>query len=110
MSLTIIALAGLVVLTPFLTRAAGRASGWPLSVAYLAVAGPFTPAAGEVTAGNAPEGTCPWAPRHGVDLAHRAGGNGVVFSYIALIIGAVLFVFSTEYRPHGRNTSFSCLM
>ena len=37
MILTIIALAGLVVLTPFLTRVAGRASGWPLAVAYLAV-------------------------------------------------------------------------
>ena len=110
MILTIIALAGLVVLTPFLTRVAGRASGWPLAVAYLAVAGLFTPTAAEVMAGNTPEVTYPWIPSLGVDLALRADGIGVVFTYIALIIGAVVFVFSTEYLPHGRNTSFYWLM
>src|SRR5699024_11551563 len=97
MLLTLIALAGLVVLTPFLTRVAGRAGGWPLAVAYLAVAGLFTPTAAEVMAGNTPEVTYPWIPSFGVDLALRADGIGVVFTYIALIIGSVVLVSFTPY-------------
>src|SRR5699024_6002021 len=106
MILTIIALAGLVVLTPFLTPVAGRASGWPLAVAPLAVAVHFTPTAAELMAWNTPDVTYPWIPSLGLDLALRADGIGVVFSSIALLIGAVVFVFSTEYLPHGRNMSF----
>src|SRR5699024_7303979 len=110
MILTIIALAGLVVLTPFLTRVAGRASGWPLAVAYLAVAGLFTPTAAEVMAGNTPEVTYPWIPSFGVELALRAVGIGVVFTYMAPIIRGLVCVFSTKYLSHGRNTSFYWLM
>src|SRR5699024_12873792 len=84
--------------------------GWPLAVAYLAVAGLFTPTAAEVMAGNTPEVTYPWGASLGVDLALRADGIGVVFTYIDLIIGAVVFVFSTEYLPHRRNTSSYWLM
>ncbi|TGD11994.1 DUF4040 family protein [Brevibacterium sp. S111] len=110
MILTLIALAALVVITPGITRFAGRASGWPLAVAYLGVAALFTPTAAEVMAGNTPEAAYPWIPRFGVDLALRADGLGVVFTYIALIIGAVVFAYSTKYLPHGRNTSFYWLM
>ncbi|WP_209372870.1 DUF4040 family protein [Brevibacterium renqingii] len=110
MILTIIALAALVALTPFLTRVAGRASGWPLAAAYLGVAGLFTPTAAEVMAGNTPEVSYPWIPTLGVDLALRADGIGVVFTYIALIIGAVVFAYSTKYLSPGRNTSFYWLM
>lgn len=110
MILTIISLAVLVILTPFLTRFAGRASGWPLAAAYLGVAALFTPTAAEVMAGTTPEASYPWIPSFGVDLALRADGIGVIFTYIALIIGAVVFVYSTNYLPHGRNTSFYWLM
>jgi multicomponent Na+:H+ antiporter subunit A len=110
MILTIIALAALVILTPLLTRVAGRDSGWPLAVAYLGVAALFTPTAAEVLAGKTPEVSCPWIPTLGVDLALRADGIGVVFTYIALIIGAIVFVYSTRYLQPGRNTSFYWLM
>ncbi|WP_166825104.1 DUF4040 family protein [Brevibacterium limosum] len=110
MILTLIALAALVVLTPVLTRFAGRESGWPLAIAYLGVAALFTPTAAEVMAGRNPEVTYPWIPRFGVDLALRADGIGVVFTYIALVIGAVVFVYSTRYLSPGRNTSFYWLM
>ncbi|SMX66325.1 DUF4040 family protein [Brevibacterium linens] len=110
MILTLIALAGLVVLTPVLTRFVGRESGWPLAAAYLGVAALFTPTAAEVMAGNNPETSYPWIPSLGVDLALRADGIGVVFTYIALIIGAVVFIYSTRYLSPGRNTSFYWLM
>ena len=110
MILTLIALAALVVLAPLITPVLGRASGWPLAAAYLGVAALFTPTAAEVMAGNTPEASYPWIPRFGIDLALRADGLGVVFTYIALIIGAVVFVYSTKYLPQGRNTSFYWLM
>ncbi|HJF75954.1 MAG TPA: cation:proton antiporter, partial [Brevibacterium linens] len=110
MILTLIALAALVVLTPLLTRFAGRESGWPLAIAYLGVAALFTPTAAQVMAGNNPETSYPWIPSFGVDLALRADGIGVVFTYIALIIGAVVFIYSTRYLSPGRNTSFYWLM
>ena len=80
MILTIIALAALVVLTPFLTRLMGRATGWPLAAAYLGVAALFTPTAAEVMAGTTPEVSLPWAPSLGVDMALRADGIGVIFT------------------------------
>lgn len=110
MILTIIALAALVVLTPLLTRLMGRATGWPLAAAYLAVAALFTPTAAEVMAGSTPEETVSWVPSLGVDIALRADGIGVIFTYIALVIGAVVFIYSTGYLPRGRNTSFYWLM
>ncbi len=111
MILTIIALAALVVLTPFLTRLMGRATGWPLAAAYFGVAALFTPTAAEVMTGTTPEVTLPWAPSLGVDMALRADGIGVIFTYIALIIGAIVFVYSTAYLPQGPGTlSFYWLM
>lgn len=111
MILTIIALAALVILTPFLTRLMGRATGWPLAAAYLGVAALFTPTAAEVMAGTTPEVSLPWAPSLGVDMALRADGIGVIFTYIALIIGAIVFVYSTAYLPQGPGTlSFYWLM
>ncbi|WP_330166640.1 MULTISPECIES: DUF4040 family protein [unclassified Brevibacterium] len=110
MILTILALASLVILTPFITRLLGRASGWPLAAAYLATAALFTPTAAEVMAGKTPEFSVPWIPSFGVELALRADGIGVLFTYIALIIGAVVFVYSTAYLSPGRNTSFYWLM
>ncbi|WP_193102041.1 DUF4040 family protein [Brevibacterium aurantiacum] len=110
MILTVVALAALIIVTPFITRVLGRASGWLLAAAYLGIAGLFTPTAAEVMAGSTPEVSYQWIPTFGVDLALRADGIGVIFTYIALIIGAVVFVYSTGYLERGRNTSFYWLM
>ncbi|SMX90847.1 DUF4040 family protein [Brevibacterium antiquum] len=110
MILTVVALAALIILTPLITRWLGKSSGWLLAAAYLGVAGLFTPTAAEVMAGATPEVTYQWIPTLGVDLALRADGIGVIFTYIALIIGAIVFVYSTSYLSHGRNTSFYWLM
>ncbi|GAA1871985.1 DUF4040 family protein [Brevibacterium marinum] len=110
MILTAVALAALIILTPFITRLFGRASGWLLAAAYIGVAVAFTPTAAEVMAGGAPEASYRWIPSLGVDLALRGDGIGVIFTYIALIIGAIVFVYSTGYLSPGRNTSFYWLM
>ncbi|MDN6157416.1 DUF4040 family protein [Brevibacterium sp.] len=110
MILTVLALAALIIVTPFITRWLGRASGWLLAAAYIGVAALFTPTAAEVMAGGTPESTYQWIPSLGVDLALRADGIGVIFTYIALIIGAIVLVYSTGYLSPGRNTSFYWLM
>ena len=110
MILTVLALAALVVLTPVITRSLGRASGWVLAAAYLGIAGLFTPTAAKVMAGGTPEQSYEWIPALNVDLALRADGIGVIFTYIALIIGAIVLVYSTSYLSQGRNTSFYWLM
>ncbi|SMY03807.1 multisubunit sodium/proton antiporter, MrpA subunit (TC 2.A.63.1)/multisubunit sodium/proton antiporter, MrpB subunit (TC 2.A.63.1) [Brevibacterium sp. 239c] len=110
MILTVVALAALIIVTPIITRWLRRTSGWLLAVAYLAIAALFTPTAAEVMSGSTPEVSFQWIPAFGVDLALRADGIGVIFTFIALIIGAIVFVYSTAYLSPGRNTSFYWLM
>lgn len=99
-----------VALTPFLTRLLGRNAGWPLAGAYLAAAGTLTPAAAQVMAEEHPTWQVPWVPSLGVELAFRADGLGIVFGYIALLIGAVVFAYSTRYLAAGRQLSFYLVM
>lgn len=107
-----LALVGVALLasTP-LTRALGRNAGWPLAALYLAAAAAFTPAAAQVAAGAHPRWSMSWIPSIGAELSLRADGIGVVFTYIALLIGAVVFAYSTRYlRPDGPNVSFYLVM
>ena len=51
-----------------------------------------------------------WLPALGIRLAFAADGLGLVFSFIALLIGAVVFVYSTRYLAVGRNYAFYQVM
>lgn len=108
--LTLALLGAVVALTPFLTRALGRRAGWPLAAAYVGVAALLLPVAGAVLDGDAPSWSQGWMPSLGVSLALRADGLGIVFAAIALLIGAVVFAYSTAYLGEGRQTSFYWLM
>ena len=77
------------VTTPLFVRFLGRNAGWPLAALYVAAAVFEAPAAGAVAAGWAVD----WLPALGIRLAFTADGLGLVFSFIALLIGAVVFVF-----------------
>lgn len=103
-------LGGVVVLVPLITRILGRNSGWLIGAAYIAAAVVFSPAAAGVIAGQNPEWSMPWVPALGAEVALRADGLGVIFTYIALLIGAVVLFYSTRYFPPGRTTSFYWLM
>lgn len=107
---TLSLLAGLVALTPAITALAGRASGWLIGAAYLAAAVAFIPATHAVLAGDTPEWALTWMPAFNVDLAFRIDGIGVVFTHIALLIGAAVMFYSTHYLDKGRNLSFYWLM
>lgn len=108
--LTIALLGATVVVTPLLTRLLGRRAGWPLAVLYLAAAALLVPAGRTVLGGDHVTWSRPWAPHLQVDLALRADGLGMVFAMIALIIGAIVFLYSVHYLGEGRQTSFYLVM
>ena len=103
-------LGAVVVLVPLITRFFGRNSGWIIGAAYIAAAIVFTPAATAVFAGGTPSWSAAWVPALGARAALQADGLGVIFTYIALLIGAVVLFYSTRYFPPGRTTSFYWLM
>ena len=122
MVITLLILAAAVALTPVLDRALGRNANYVLAVLYLAATVAFMPAVRAVLAGAGdgpaapragPDPTVwsiPWAPQWGVDLALRADGLGVVFTLIALLIGAMVLAYAARYLPPGRHLSFALLM
>lgn len=106
-----LAISALTVLASFpLTRFLGRHAGWPLAVLYLVGTAAFWPAATQVMRGEVLEWSTPWVPDLGLEIALRADGIGVVFTFIALVIGAVVLAYSTAYLSEGRNLSFYLFM
>lgn len=104
-------ISALTILVSFpLTRLLGRHAGWPLAVLYLSAAAAFWPAARRVMGGEVVEWSMPWVPDLGLEVALRADGIGVVFTFIALLIGAVVLAYSTSYLSPGRNLSFYLFM
>jgi multicomponent Na+:H+ antiporter subunit A len=105
----LILLAALLVTGP-LTRVLGRETGWLLAGVYLVAMAVFVPTAREVLAGGVVEVSVPWVPQYGVELAFRVDGLGVVFTTIALVIGAVVLAYSARYLSPGRHASFFPVM
>lgn len=99
--------------TPVLDRLLGRAAGWPLAGLYLVATATLWPAISEVFAGQAGDQRVfrvPWVSGLGVDLALRVDGLGVTFCLIALLIGAIVFAYSTAYLGPGSQLSFYLVM
>ncbi|WP_153395915.1 DUF4040 family protein [Ornithinicoccus halotolerans] len=108
--LTLLVLVVAVLVTTPLARALERNTGYPLALIYLIAAAAFWPAAASVMAGDNVAWSVPWVPALDVDLAFRADGIGVVFAMIALVIGAVVFLYSPPYLHDGRHLSFYLVM
>jgi len=107
---TLAVLAVAVAVTPWLTRVLGRDTGYPLAVGYLVATAAFWPAVTAVMAGEEAAWSVTWVAELDVNLALRADGIGVLFTLIALVIGAVVFLYSTRYLAPGRQTSFYLVM
>ncbi len=99
-----------VALVPLYNAWLGRSAGWPLAASYLLAAGVLWPVVPAVLAGEEPAWAVPWVPALGVEFALRADGLGVVFALIALLIGAVVFTYSTRYLGPGPQLSFYLTM
>lgn len=100
------ALATVPVLVVPLTSALGRRAGWPLALAFLALAAAMIPAARTVLDGGEVTQTVAWLPALDIDLALRLDGLGLVFVMIALVIGAAVFLYSVEYLGESRQLGF----
>lgn len=103
-------LAASVAFAPVCNARLGRSAGWPLAAAYLLATAALWPVVTGVLAGDRPAWSTPWVPALGVNLALRADGLGVVFALIALLIGAVVFAYSTRYLGSGSQLSFYLVM
>ncbi|MBK8731250.1 MAG: DUF4040 family protein [Tetrasphaera sp.] len=96
-----------------LTKVMGRAAGWPLGVAYLAAAALLWPAAqrlNDLGEGSALSWSTPWVSELRLDIALRLDGLSLIFVLMALIIGAVVFFYSTTYFTKGDQRGFYLVM
>lgn len=107
---TMLILVATVAVAPVCTRYLGRDAGYPLGALYLVAAGAFFPAAAATMRGETTTYLVEWVPSLNVNFALQADGIGVVFTFIALLIGAVVFVYSARYLEDGHNTSFYLTM
>ncbi|WP_435746075.1 DUF4040 family protein [Nocardioides sp. SYSU DS0663] len=104
--LLLVAMAAVPVLVVPLAHVAGRRSGWPLAVVFLALAAALVPTGRDVVGGGEVTWSRPWLPALDVDLALRLDGLSLVFVMIALVIGAAVFAYSAEYLAPGRQLGF----
>lgn len=110
MVVPLVMLAATVLLTPVLDRRWGREACWALAGLYVAAFTTLLPTVGAVLGGAEPTWSVPWVSTYGVALAFRADGLGILFAGIAMLIGAVVFAYSTRYLAPGRQLSFSLVM
>ncbi|GAB78724.1 multicomponent Na+:H+ antiporter subunit A [Austwickia chelonae] len=107
---TLLTLAVAVLIAPAACARLGRAAGWPLAGLYLIATATLWPAVTAVMKGTNPTWRASWVPALGVEISLRADGLGIVFALIALLIGAVVFAYSTRYLGPGPQTSFYLVM
>ncbi|MGB5952897.1 MAG: proton-conducting transporter membrane subunit, partial [Ornithinimicrobium sp.] len=108
--ITILVLVAAVAVSPVCCRFLGRNAGYPLAAIYLLAAVTFLPPTRAVVAGDEYTYSVSWVETLDVNFALQADGVGVIFTFIALLIGAVVFVYSARYLDAGRNLSFYLTM
>ncbi|MGB3686633.1 MAG: DUF4040 family protein [Ornithinimicrobium sp.] len=108
--ITMVVLVVAIAAAPVCTHYLGRDAGYPLAAIYLVATATFLPAASAVMADEAYTYSVSWVETLNVNFALKADGIGVVFTFIALLIGAVVFVYSARYLEDGRNLSFYLTM
>lgn len=96
-----IAAAGVAVLLAWpLTRLLGRGTGWPLAVLYLLGALALLPPISLALLGTPTEVVrLPWVPARNWTLDLFADPTGLFFAMLALVIGAIVLIYSTSYLP-----------
>ncbi|MDU0478573.1 DUF4040 family protein [Staphylococcus chromogenes] len=100
--LLVLLLAGAaLVASPLLVKCIDRYAGWPLAVLFLAAAAVLSRQPSSIDV--------PWAL--GAHFALKADALSMFFGLLALLIGAVVFIYSAAYLPKRKgNTSFYVIM
>jgi len=105
-----------VVLAPATVKVADRAAGYPLAAVFIFAAALLARHLPEVGRGQVLEFSLTWvkdflAPGVDINFSLRGDALGLFFALLALVIGAVVFVYSAAYLPKGKgSTSFYVLM
>lgn len=109
-------------LVPLLVKLLGRNAGWPLAITFVALAGYVLANASEAFGGGNIRWSATWIPGAlPATPAHPNGGDitfglsldalSLFFTLLALLIGAIVFIYSTRYLHTGeRILSFYVLM
>lgn len=113
----VLALAALaIVLSPVLVKLIDRAAGWPLAGIFIVGAVLLIRRLPDIYDGQAVTYEKTWVPDLlgpglGVTFALRADALSVFFALLALLVGAVVFVYSAAYLSKNKgNTSFYTIM
>ncbi|WP_306506743.1 DUF4040 family protein [Corynebacterium sp.] len=105
-----------VALAPVTVKAADRAAGYPLAGIFIVAAALLAREFPALARGEELTYSVTWvrdviAPGVDVNLAFRGDALGIFFAMLALVIGAVVFIYSAAYLPKGKgNVSFYVLM
>jgi multicomponent Na+:H+ antiporter subunit A len=94
-----------------LTGRIGRRTGYPLGIIFLLIAAAMVPTALDVVGGEPVVFSAPWVPSLGLELGLRLDGLSLVFIALALIIGALVFLYSpTYFHQKGTQRGFYLIM
>ena len=105
-----------VVFSPIVVRVLDRKAGWPLALIFLAAAYFLIREAGPILDGTPLTWEVVWIRDligTGTDVIFslRADALSLFFTLLALVIGAIVFIYSTEYLPRQKgSTSFYTIM
>ncbi|GAB2502594.1 Na(+)/H(+) antiporter subunit A [Corynebacterium atrinae] len=108
--------ASAVLLAPVAVRVLDRKAGWPLAALFIAGAVALGRELPRIIDGEVLYFSHSWvpdvvAPGMDVTLSLRGDALGVFFALLALVIGAVVFIYSAAYLPKRQgNTSFYTIM
>lgn len=81
-----------------LTRWLGRGAGWPLAALYLLGAVALLPQISLLGSGSPARVLhLPWVPARGWTLDLVADPTGLLFAMLALVIGAIVLIYSSSY-------------
>lgn len=105
-----------VVCSPVAVKVLDRKAGWPLAAIFVVAAGLLLREIPAISSGNGIEYQLTWvadflAPGVDAGVSLRADALGAFFALLALVIGAVVLIYSAAYLPkHQGNVSFYTLM
>lgn len=107
-------------LTPVLVKVFDRHAGWPLAITFLGLAAYVIKHARPLVEGHVFTWSTKWMPglltgpdgaQRDVEFALHMDALSMFFTLLALIVGAVVFIYSTRYLHHGVQVmSFYLLM
>lgn len=101
-----------VVLAPLFVRFWDRKAGWPLAAIFVAAIVYLARDLDSILDGHAQTWSTEWVAGLGnVEFALRADALSIFFAFLALGIGAIVFIYSAAYLPRRQgNTSFYTIM